>query len=239
MWDSGSERSGKSDKSVFVGSETELGASGASGGMEGGSIPPAVEDDPNATQSPSTLQVSSVVRVVGHSPRAPNTKTAKALYVKPRSKNVSLTAANMMGYLKAFKLAGQRNRDWIKNDVERWCSTVLAASGVVDMISGDRRYASFNGRRRCVRHACAAVEVMSSRGDPPPCSGWTGCIVSGPTVCGSFGCASTMRFMMIGAVAASLHPFERLAARWGTKVLTDGESYSSSCRQWRGVLLGA
>eukprot|EP00756_Hemistasia_phaeocysticola_P019718 Hpha_TRINITY_DN15679_c3_g3::TRINITY_DN15679_c3_g3_i1::g.97369::m.97369 len=145
----------------------------------------------------------------------------KALTVRPSSKRVSLAAGNMVGYLVSMGLDRPSHRQWITDDVEQWCAAVAASGGVVDIISGDRRYATFNARRQCHRHACAAVEVLSSRGRLEEFESWTGCVVSGPAVCGSFGCAETMRFMVLGAVAASLHPFERLAARWVTRVLTD------------------
>eukprot|EP00756_Hemistasia_phaeocysticola_P019914 Hpha_TRINITY_DN15689_c7_g1::TRINITY_DN15689_c7_g1_i1::g.100651::m.100651 len=158
----------------------------------------------------------------------------------PRRARVSLAAGNMIGFLShPDDLAGTGTSQWIAADVEGWCTAVEEARGVVDLIQGDRRYASFNARRRCIGHASAAVEALSSRGVLGLWMGWTGCVVSGTAVCGSFGCATTMRFMVLGGVAASLHPFERLAARWGTQVLADGDAYSAACRQWRGVLLGA
>eukprot|EP00756_Hemistasia_phaeocysticola_P035319 Hpha_TRINITY_DN16575_c5_g2::TRINITY_DN16575_c5_g2_i2::g.135814::m.135814 len=135
----------------------------------------------------------------------------------------------MVGYLKSFQLEEVDNKRWIEADVERWCVAVAAARGVVDMIGGDRRYASFNARRQCKGHASAAVEVLSSRGTLRQSRGWTGCVVSGPAVCGSFGCATTMRFMVLGGVSSSLHPLERIAAQWRIKVLTDSEAHSSVC----------
>eukprot|EP00756_Hemistasia_phaeocysticola_P030987 Hpha_TRINITY_DN16323_c4_g1::TRINITY_DN16323_c4_g1_i4::g.60800::m.60800 len=166
--------------------------------------------------------------------------TSAYLKAAKRRTRVSLAAGNMIGYNTRFgDMAGPSNIEWIATDVERWCTEVGEAKGVVDVIGGDRRYASFNARRQCIRHAAAAVEVLSSRGTLGLFKGWTGCVVSGPVVCGSFGCATTMRFMVLGGVAASLHPFERLAARWGIKVLADGDTYSTACQQWRGLLLGA
>eukprot|EP00756_Hemistasia_phaeocysticola_P011672 Hpha_TRINITY_DN15136_c3_g2::TRINITY_DN15136_c3_g2_i1::g.129002::m.129002 len=144
----------------------------------------------------------------------------------------------MVDYIKAINPEGQGHRKWMETDIEQWCTAVADTRGVVDMVGGDRRYASFNARRQCVGHASAAVEALSSRGKFGLAKGWTGCVVSGPAVCGSFGCASTMRFMVLGGVAASLHPFERLASRWGTKMLADVDAYSSASRQWGGLLLG-
>eukprot|EP00756_Hemistasia_phaeocysticola_P029735 Hpha_TRINITY_DN16249_c0_g5::TRINITY_DN16249_c0_g5_i1::g.12646::m.12646 len=62
---------------------------------------------------------------------------------------VSLAVANMIGYLSSGDLAGEANSKWLCSDVERWCTAVASAKGVVDLIGGDRRYASFNARQVC------------------------------------------------------------------------------------------
>eukprot|EP00756_Hemistasia_phaeocysticola_P021901 Hpha_TRINITY_DN15801_c4_g1::TRINITY_DN15801_c4_g1_i1::g.188208::m.188208 len=149
-----------------------------------------------------------------------------------RRARVSLAAGNMIGYLSSGDFAFE----WIAADVEWWCSNVVDAKGVVDLIGGDRRYASFNARQACGEHASHAVQVVSSRGDMRGSSGkrlrqivWTGCVVTGQAVCGDFGSASALRFMVLGAVSSSLHPFERMAAQWRTKVLADSEAYSAAC----------
>eukprot|EP00756_Hemistasia_phaeocysticola_P033387 Hpha_TRINITY_DN16462_c5_g1::TRINITY_DN16462_c5_g1_i2::g.161945::m.161945 len=74
------------------------------------------------------------------------------LKAAPRRARVSLAVGNMIGYLSG-DLAGQPNSMWISRDVARWCSTVAEVKGVVDLIGGDRRYASFNARQVCGDHA--------------------------------------------------------------------------------------
>eukprot|EP00756_Hemistasia_phaeocysticola_P014588 Hpha_TRINITY_DN15344_c9_g4::TRINITY_DN15344_c9_g4_i4::g.89602::m.89602 len=118
-----------------------------------------------------------------------------ALKAIPRRTRVSLAAGNMLGYLSSHSdLAGEANTEWISTDVERWCAVVAVTKGVVDLIGGDRRYASFNARQRCGDHARAAVEALSSRGD----GAWSGCVVTGQAVCGDFGSVSVLRFMVLG-----------------------------------------
>eukprot|EP00756_Hemistasia_phaeocysticola_P031624 Hpha_TRINITY_DN16363_c4_g1::TRINITY_DN16363_c4_g1_i1::g.60008::m.60008 len=184
----------------------------------------------SSTSSPSST--SDVMRM------------ASSLRVAIRRVRVSLAAGNMLGYLSSSSsLAADTNTEWIAADVERWCAAVLEAKGVVDVISGDRRYASFNARQACPDHASAAVGVLSngraaqasSRGDGE----WSGCVAMGQAICGDFGSASVLRFMVLGGMASSLYPFERTAAQWRLQVLTDGEAYSSACYQWQGELLGA
>eukprot|EP00756_Hemistasia_phaeocysticola_P033921 Hpha_TRINITY_DN16493_c3_g1::TRINITY_DN16493_c3_g1_i1::g.159815::m.159815 len=185
----------------------------------------------------SASTISSGISVTDSDPALASHKSFTKLRSNPRRARVSLAAGNMVGYLAASgDLAGEGNARWIGSDVERWCVAVMEAKGVVDLIQGDRRYASFNARQACGEHASAAVEVLSSRGEGVMCSG---CVVTGMSVCGDFGSTAVMRYMVLGGVASSLHPFERIAARWETKVLCEAEAYSAACYRWDGELLGA
>eukprot|EP01062_Namystynia_karyoxenos_P065038 TRINITY_DN582_c1_g3_i1.p1 TRINITY_DN582_c1_g3~~TRINITY_DN582_c1_g3_i1.p1 ORF type:complete len:740 (+),score=168.64 TRINITY_DN582_c1_g3_i1:179-2398(+) len=47
-------------------------------------------------------------------------------------------------------------------------------------------------------------------------------VCSGSAVCGDFGSASAQRFMAIGGLSSTLGMMDRLAARWGVPLLTDG-----------------
>eukprot|EP00756_Hemistasia_phaeocysticola_P013176 Hpha_TRINITY_DN15256_c1_g2::TRINITY_DN15256_c1_g2_i1::g.65054::m.65054 len=72
----------------------------------------------------------------------------RSLRMPVKRVRVSLAAGNMIGYLSAVRdLSVPANAGWIAADVERWCSAVAEAKGVVDLIGGDRRYASFNARQ--------------------------------------------------------------------------------------------
>eukprot|EP00756_Hemistasia_phaeocysticola_P026881 Hpha_TRINITY_DN16088_c7_g10::TRINITY_DN16088_c7_g10_i1::g.121595::m.121595 len=125
-----------------------------------------------------------------------------SLKARPKRARVTLAAGNMIGYLSSFEdLAGKPNYFWIESDVEQWCDAVVAVRGLVDLIGGDRRYASFNARQTCEGHASAAVGVLFSRGEmePQPSErAWSGCTVTGQAVCGDFGSSSVLRFMVMG-----------------------------------------
>eukprot|EP00756_Hemistasia_phaeocysticola_P012908 Hpha_TRINITY_DN15236_c2_g1::TRINITY_DN15236_c2_g1_i1::g.65441::m.65441 len=120
----------------------------------------------------------------------------------PSRAKVSLVAGNMLGYLSHNDMADESHTSWMSADVERWCTAVLGAKGVVDLIGGDHRYASFNARQRCGGHVVAAVEALWSWGE----GAWSGCVVTGQAVCGDFGTTSMLRFMVLGRVASSLNP---------------------------------
>eukprot|EP00756_Hemistasia_phaeocysticola_P033675 Hpha_TRINITY_DN16476_c5_g2::TRINITY_DN16476_c5_g2_i1::g.160566::m.160566 len=107
---------------------------------------------------------------------------------------VSLAAVNTLGYLATNSdLSGETHNVWMSGDIEKWCSTVFELKGVVDLMAGDRRYATFNARQGCAAHASAAVEALSSREGQV-----SGCVVTGQAVCGDFGSESVLRFMVLG-----------------------------------------
>eukprot|EP00756_Hemistasia_phaeocysticola_P012914 Hpha_TRINITY_DN15236_c4_g3::TRINITY_DN15236_c4_g3_i1::g.65451::m.65451 len=170
----------------------------------------------------------------------------RELKAAPRRGRVSLAAGNRIGYLSSVSdQFGELNADWIATDVEHWCMAVVDLKGVVDLMGGDRRYASFNARQGCYNHAAAAVGALSCRADQQQHEAfandalWSGCVVTGQAVCGDFGSTSVLRFMVLGALSSSLHPLERTAARWQIKVLADGEAFSCACFTWEGELLGS
>eukprot|EP00756_Hemistasia_phaeocysticola_P012909 Hpha_TRINITY_DN15236_c2_g2::TRINITY_DN15236_c2_g2_i1::g.65444::m.65444 len=131
------------------------------------------------------------------------TTTSSMLKAQASRRRVSIAGGNMTGYLSTYDdLTGESHLEWMSADVERWCAAVLGAKGVVDLMGGDRRYASFNARQRCGGHVVAAVEALWSWGE----GAWSGCVVTGQAVCGDFGTTSMLRFMVLGRVASSLNP---------------------------------
>eukprot|EP00756_Hemistasia_phaeocysticola_P034336 Hpha_TRINITY_DN16516_c1_g2::TRINITY_DN16516_c1_g2_i1::g.136667::m.136667 len=166
----------------------------------------------------------------------------------PRRKIVTLVCTNRVGY------AGDGNdqyleaahAEWITKDVDHWCTAVQANKGVVDLVAGDRRYASYNARQPSEGHSVAALRTLfnfcpedegkESRFDRLETSS---CAVSGHAVCGDFGCTSMMRFMTLGSAPSTLQPLERAAAAWKVRVLVDGDSFERTQFVWEGRLLGA
>eukprot|EP00756_Hemistasia_phaeocysticola_P058479 Hpha_TRINITY_DN35113_c0_g1::TRINITY_DN35113_c0_g1_i1::g.168460::m.168460 len=160
-------------------------------------------------------------------------------------KRASLVALNHTGYI---KLAGMQksadHKDWMEEGIELWCTSVSQARGVVDVVSGDKRFASFNAAQHCPEHSSAAVRVCFNQGLHPTGRGvfedlrTTGCIVTGQAVCGDFGCEALVRFMVLGPVAGSLFTLERVAALWKVRALADGEARERSQFKWESRLLG-
>eukprot|EP00756_Hemistasia_phaeocysticola_P043043 Hpha_TRINITY_DN17004_c0_g1::TRINITY_DN17004_c0_g1_i1::g.166253::m.166253 len=77
-------------------------------------------------------------------------KQISSLRMKPKRSRVTLAAGNMLGYLASCgDLGGNSHNAWMAKDVEQWWLAVVKGRGVVDLIAGDRRYASFNARQTC------------------------------------------------------------------------------------------
>eukprot|EP00756_Hemistasia_phaeocysticola_P025860 Hpha_TRINITY_DN16029_c1_g2::TRINITY_DN16029_c1_g2_i1::g.119292::m.119292 len=216
-----------SDKSFF-GDESE----GSEGSQDSHPSPS------NKAASPGGGIATIAVQVQGAPETSPPQRRRQlCLRIKPRRRNVSLAARNMVGYLSfAAGFTSRDHTEWMAHDVQCWCAEVAAAKGVVDLFGGDRRYATFNARRTCNGHASAAVGVLASR---ETYGNWTGCVVSGQAVCGNYGDSAAMRFMVLGVVPCFLHPLERVAAQWGIKALVDGVAFCFASQRWKGSLLGA
>eukprot|EP00756_Hemistasia_phaeocysticola_P000072 Hpha_TRINITY_DN10052_c0_g3::TRINITY_DN10052_c0_g3_i1::g.83848::m.83848 len=123
----------------------------------------------------------------------------------------------------------------MNDDVEEWVVSVGSNRGVVDMVSGDRRSASFNARFQCVGHGCAAINVAFKRssGDIERVSNG---IVSGRGFSGDFGSSSLMRFMVIGPVACFVPHLERVARKWGCRRLINDALYGEAEHAWDALL---
>eukprot|EP00756_Hemistasia_phaeocysticola_P036884 Hpha_TRINITY_DN16666_c0_g1::TRINITY_DN16666_c0_g1_i1::g.178512::m.178512 len=83
---------------------------------------------------------------------------------KPRTRRVSLACSNVVNYMRVYNdPLEDRHTEWMARDVAFWCEAVSDQGGMVDLIGGDRRYASFNARQACGDHASFAVSVLSER----------------------------------------------------------------------------
>ena len=86
------------------------------------------------------------------------------LRVLPKWKRVSLACVNRAGYA-ALLGTGMSKWDyekdeWMAKDISQFVVAVNAEGGVVDVLSGDRRFASFNAVKACDSHAAQAVRVV-------------------------------------------------------------------------------
>eukprot|EP00756_Hemistasia_phaeocysticola_P034245 Hpha_TRINITY_DN16512_c3_g3::TRINITY_DN16512_c3_g3_i1::g.134788::m.134788 len=161
-------------------------------------------------------------------------KRIKAVLKKAR---VTLVSSNVVGYLSHHNdFAGHSHTDWMAADVAQWVQCVGDVKGLVDTVSGDRRSASFNARQSCASHAPKAISVAFSRSTPGMrvSSG----VATGQAVCGDFGSASLIRFMILGTLPSVVLLLERVARQWNCSVLVTQEAYGDSEFEWDGLLKG-
>eukprot|EP00756_Hemistasia_phaeocysticola_P018396 Hpha_TRINITY_DN15590_c3_g6::TRINITY_DN15590_c3_g6_i1::g.106326::m.106326 len=91
----------------------------------------------DSSGSSEMRRVSEHVPLLGGEPRT-----------APRKTRASVACSNVLGYLQGYVWLGEeRHLSWFASDVESWCYLVHGSCGIVDLIAGDRRYASFNAAR--------------------------------------------------------------------------------------------
>eukprot|EP00756_Hemistasia_phaeocysticola_P049508 Hpha_TRINITY_DN24000_c0_g1::TRINITY_DN24000_c0_g1_i1::g.130398::m.130398 len=161
--------------------------------------------------------------------------------VAAKRRRASLVCVNRTGYTNGSLEEKLRpaHEEWMESDVEAWCDRVGDHKGVVDFISGDRRYASFNARKTCDNHHAVAIRVVRAQTELQQPLPATGVVVSGNIACGDFGSSTVVRFMIIGSVACNFHALERVAAGWGTRCLVDEATFEAAQFWWHAELLGA
>eukprot|EP00756_Hemistasia_phaeocysticola_P032334 Hpha_TRINITY_DN16402_c1_g2::TRINITY_DN16402_c1_g2_i1::g.160950::m.160950 len=199
--------------------------------------------DPISSGSPKAASMADTMSVLSDATSVimyPEPSSTFQQATKPRKRRVSLAVSNMVGYSRRFvEFLSDEHGTWVGHDVAQWCNAVSENGGVVDLIGGDRRHASFNARRQCMTHGTCAVTVLFSRMGQSSDMEWSGCVVTGQVSCGDFGSATVLRFMVLGPVASSLYPMERLAAKWRIPALVDMATYTEASETWGGTLLGA
>eukprot|EP00756_Hemistasia_phaeocysticola_P057561 Hpha_TRINITY_DN3415_c0_g2::TRINITY_DN3415_c0_g2_i1::g.32733::m.32733 len=155
-------------------------------------------------------------------PSARTSPVIVAPALEPREKKVTLVVANRRGWLQWLKeqpLTGASGS--IDRLVTAFSASLTERKGVVDLISGDHAFGSFNAVRPCGTQSEAAVVAclrLQSRLKQDNIS----CVCcSGHGLCSNYGNADTKRFMVVGTVSADSHVVERLATRWGCDLLVD------------------
>ena len=180
------------------------------------------------------------------------------LRARVRGKRVTLVGVNRVGFTAAFGSAcDEEKKVWMEGDIPKWCESVAAFSGVVDVVCGDRRFASFNAVSKCDGHAPRGISVVQGHNAREDKGKFeilrtfvrqrslrefgslraTGVVVTGQVICGDFGSDSFLRFMVLGKTACSLYALERTASAWQVSCLADSEAYKGP-ETPRGVILG-
>eukprot|EP01065_Artemidia_motanka_P014828 TRINITY_DN1865_c3_g2_i1.p1 TRINITY_DN1865_c3_g2~~TRINITY_DN1865_c3_g2_i1.p1 ORF type:complete len:630 (+),score=81.57 TRINITY_DN1865_c3_g2_i1:174-1892(+) len=137
-----------------------------------------------------------------------------------RQRRVSLVAVNTKNFLRITRSI-THVAPFLHSEVDAFVGEIAAERGVVDSVSGDHMFGSFNASRICTTHKFSAARVAWGmtkwhRGETP--SGRrhpkrTACACGGSAVCGDFGTAEMRRFMLLGSAVNTLLCLERVAAQ--------------------------
>eukprot|EP01062_Namystynia_karyoxenos_P001666 TRINITY_DN1056_c0_g2_i2.p1 TRINITY_DN1056_c0_g2~~TRINITY_DN1056_c0_g2_i2.p1 ORF type:complete len:702 (+),score=153.09 TRINITY_DN1056_c0_g2_i2:85-2106(+) len=169
-----------------------------------------------------------------------------AIQAVPARVRVTCISTNMCGFLSWLHLQGvQAAEELLRSEIELFADAATQFRGVVDALSGDHFRASFNSARFCASHRQQAVRSafafnrrLGGGGDTAANLKRTSAVCSGAAVCGDFGGATIVRYMIVGGVFNLLGVLERAAATWGIGVLVDPNVGADINDTWRLRLLG-
>eukprot|EP01065_Artemidia_motanka_P004986 TRINITY_DN1236_c2_g3_i1.p1 TRINITY_DN1236_c2_g3~~TRINITY_DN1236_c2_g3_i1.p1 ORF type:complete len:667 (+),score=158.22 TRINITY_DN1236_c2_g3_i1:36-2003(+) len=166
---------------------------------------------------------------------------AGAVHFPPRMRRVTLLRANECGFLTSrFKDSGLST--WIDGAIAAFCDATVKNKGVVELVSGDHRFANFNASRPCLSHRVwgtrcgadvASRPALSARSrrasvETPTCVA----VCSGICLAGDFGTDSFRQFMVSGPTYIETEIAVRTATLGGIPVLVDGKVHSDICTTW-------
>eukprot|EP01065_Artemidia_motanka_P027995 TRINITY_DN33201_c0_g1_i1.p1 TRINITY_DN33201_c0_g1~~TRINITY_DN33201_c0_g1_i1.p1 ORF type:complete len:647 (+),score=99.28 TRINITY_DN33201_c0_g1_i1:288-1943(+) len=164
----------------------------------------------------------------------------------PRRKPVTLMCMNHHGFIRAVDgVSPAETAELINTLTQEFAQDILSCRGVVDLVSGDHFFASFNASRPCLSHRTAAVRSgmsltrISQDGLDGPSSA---AIVSGPACCGDFGSEQhcLIRYMVVSPISSTILLLERLATSISAPLLVDAKVHEGigpgiDCLAWSPV----
>eukprot|EP01062_Namystynia_karyoxenos_P043784 TRINITY_DN3206_c0_g2_i1.p1 TRINITY_DN3206_c0_g2~~TRINITY_DN3206_c0_g2_i1.p1 ORF type:complete len:745 (+),score=193.51 TRINITY_DN3206_c0_g2_i1:97-2235(+) len=159
-----------------------------------------------------------------------------AISTPPVGKVASLIAANRIAFLKHVSAHDpEAVAAAVSRDMSAFALCTAATRGVIDLVSGDHRFASFGAAGRCPSHRAAAVQcVWQYAGHAPlfPDCGVAASVCCGQLLCGDFGGSEVRRFMLIGGLPCALAALERLASSWAAPCVIDHKVHNEVGTAW-------
>eukprot|EP01065_Artemidia_motanka_P021464 TRINITY_DN25686_c0_g1_i1.p1 TRINITY_DN25686_c0_g1~~TRINITY_DN25686_c0_g1_i1.p1 ORF type:complete len:610 (+),score=139.24 TRINITY_DN25686_c0_g1_i1:63-1892(+) len=160
---------------------------------------------------------------------------------EPRRRQIALVCCNAKHFLQRHETP-QSMTAFLYDHYVKFAAVTVDSGGVVDLLSGDHCFASFNGAKRCGCYKQAGLRCAwdtSRRADQEPGMQMTGAVVGGAAICGDFGTNDTRRFMQVGRVSSRLLVFERCAADWPSEgPLLDDAVWHDASHAWELRLRG-
>eukprot|EP01065_Artemidia_motanka_P047381 TRINITY_DN7420_c0_g1_i2.p1 TRINITY_DN7420_c0_g1~~TRINITY_DN7420_c0_g1_i2.p1 ORF type:complete len:632 (+),score=170.11 TRINITY_DN7420_c0_g1_i2:78-1898(+) len=224
--------------------------------MQGAVEPESDESDPESRMSAGTHlrdRPSALSDRVGtdsdrDSPTAAGRAalpTVVSTKVGPKAKRLSLLCCCREDFLSFVRGAGVSEIERsLAREVETFSAGVTDSGGVVDLVNGERGFASFNASRQCSRHAHKAVLAMesvkrrrSAAGSPTEMVRFAA--ASGSAICGDFGSTTMQRFMVLGRISSVLLVIEKLSAEWKLHSAVNDAVYEDTRTHWQHTPAGA
>eukprot|EP01065_Artemidia_motanka_P012890 TRINITY_DN17107_c0_g1_i1.p1 TRINITY_DN17107_c0_g1~~TRINITY_DN17107_c0_g1_i1.p1 ORF type:complete len:641 (+),score=101.35 TRINITY_DN17107_c0_g1_i1:47-1924(+) len=138
---------------------------------------------------------------------------------EPKPRTLTMLVLNYRGTLKSDLTS---IGSWVEEAVSRFENHVLQWKGVVDHLSVDHYFASFNGARGCLSHRYSGTRCGWAATESD-CRGLqaTGALACGRMMCGDLGTQRTLRYMSVGATASVLLMLERVGSQWELRLVLD------------------
>eukprot|EP01062_Namystynia_karyoxenos_P039204 TRINITY_DN2851_c0_g2_i1.p1 TRINITY_DN2851_c0_g2~~TRINITY_DN2851_c0_g2_i1.p1 ORF type:complete len:755 (+),score=150.33 TRINITY_DN2851_c0_g2_i1:142-2406(+) len=129
---------------------------------------------------------------------------------------------------------------YFADEVAFFSAEVKAQCGVTDLLSADHFLASFGAVKSLGRHSSAGTQAArviagrpsSAEGHGLPTRPSTTSVCSGRALCGDFGSAASLRFMVIGGVRPFAAATGLAAAAWRVGTLIDSATHSDVEQLW-------
>eukprot|EP01061_Rhynchopus_euleeides_P003114 TRINITY_DN12395_c0_g1_i3.p1 TRINITY_DN12395_c0_g1~~TRINITY_DN12395_c0_g1_i3.p1 ORF type:complete len:860 (+),score=240.59 TRINITY_DN12395_c0_g1_i3:54-2633(+) len=150
----------------------------------------------------------------------PQVHVNRAFEKDVRTKSTTILVSNLSGF---HSIQPSSVAEEVRAYVEPFVSCAKRTRGIIDSISGDRVYVSFNSSTPAEGHKQKAVDTALSVAE-----NWKGAlpmnfgIASGNSICGNVGCQGLKSYSMIGPAPCNARYIERCGKAWKVQVLVDG-----------------
>eukprot|EP01062_Namystynia_karyoxenos_P011227 TRINITY_DN14011_c0_g1_i1.p1 TRINITY_DN14011_c0_g1~~TRINITY_DN14011_c0_g1_i1.p1 ORF type:complete len:688 (+),score=138.57 TRINITY_DN14011_c0_g1_i1:107-2065(+) len=158
-----------------------------------------------------------------------------AVKAAPRIANITCVCVNRCGFLDWLSARGTDSvRRLLQVELDRFAKLVVHHRGITDTLCGDHFSACFNAARACATHGPSAAKCAFSFTQQVEGPEQLTCaLCSGRSLCGDFGSAAIVRFMLIGREHNLLTVLERAAACWRIGVLTTDQTHADLTDTWQ------
>eukprot|EP01065_Artemidia_motanka_P030828 TRINITY_DN36960_c0_g1_i1.p1 TRINITY_DN36960_c0_g1~~TRINITY_DN36960_c0_g1_i1.p1 ORF type:complete len:622 (+),score=94.32 TRINITY_DN36960_c0_g1_i1:47-1912(+) len=179
---------------------------------------------------PTTPSVPQLTVPVAEQPQISPQSTGS----EPRVRDVTVMATNCAGFLHYAAAAAPKDvASGLASVIQQFESAVKASSGVVDLLSADHLFASFNAARPLASHRIIGLQCMESwLALPCELPRRSGALISTRALCGDFGTLTSKRYMIVHKKCSLLHMLERYGTLHGIPIVVDATIEADVSWKW-------